>query len=206
MHRAPVVRNMHLPIERGAQFETEDGGVGMPTTMAAVPHQTVRRGRRRRAEHIVREGITVGLIGAAVAMLLFLVVDVAAGVPLHTPAILGSALFYGTRSPGEVAVAMPAVLGYTVVHLAGFALLGLAVSGLFALAEREKRVLALIFMLGCCPSVIFIAMVYVLSQWMRDAMTPWIFLAGHALAGAAMVAALVYFHHRLLRQFPTAAE
>jgi uncharacterized membrane protein len=101
---------------------------------------------------------------------------------------------------------MPAVLGYTAVHLAGFALLGLAVSGLLALAEREKRVPALIFMLGCCLSVIFIATVYVLSQWVRDAMTPWTFLAGHALAGAAMIAALVYFHHRRLRQFPTAAE
>jgi hypothetical protein len=64
----------------------------MPTTMEAVPYQTVELGPRRRAEHIVREGITVGLIGAVVAMLLFLVVDVAAGVPLRTPAILGSAL------------------------------------------------------------------------------------------------------------------
>jgi hypothetical protein len=33
-------------------------------------------------------------------------------------------------------------------NLAGFVLFGLAVSGLFALAEREKRLLALIFMLG----------------------------------------------------------
>jgi hypothetical protein len=44
--------------------------------MEAVPYQTVELGPRRRAEHIVREGITVGLIGAA----------------RRTPAILGSAL------------------------------------------------------------------------------------------------------------------
>jgi len=49
-------------------------------------------------------------------------------------------------------------------------------------------------------------MVYGLSQWVRDAMTPWVFLAGHVLAGAAVVGALVYFHRRLLREFPTAAE
>ena len=49
----------------------------MPTTTETIPYQAVRRGARRRAEHIMREGITVGLIGAAVAMLLFLGVDLA---------------------------------------------------------------------------------------------------------------------------------
>jgi hypothetical protein len=98
------------------------------------------------------------------------------------------------------------VLGYTAVHVAGFVLFGLAVSGLFALAEREKRVLALIFMLGCCLAAAFVMMVYGLSQWVRDAMTPWVFLAGHVLAGAAVVIALFYFHRRLLREFPTSAE
>jgi hypothetical protein len=154
----------------------------------------------------MREGATVGLIGAAVAMLLFLLVDLAAGVPLRTPALLGDALFHGGGGGRDVAVAMPAVLGYTAVHLAGFVLFGLALSGLFALAEREKRVLALIFMLGCCLGVVFVAMVYGLSQWVRDAMTPWVFLGGHVLAGIAVVGALVYFHRRLLREFPTSAE
>lgn len=135
----------------------------------------------------MREGITVGLVGAAVAMLLFLGVDLAAGAPLRTPAMLGNALFHGARGASEVAIATPVVLGYTAVHLAGFVLFGLAMSGLFALAEREKRVLALIFMLGCCLAVIFVAMVYGLSQWVRDAMTPWVFLAGHVLAGVAVV-------------------
>jgi hypothetical protein len=154
----------------------------------------------------MREGVTVGLIGAAVAMLLFLVVDLAAGAPLRTPAALGSALFHGEAGAHDVTVTMPVVLGYTAVHLAGFVLFGLAVSGLFALAEREKRVLALIFMLGCCLVVTFVAMVCGLSQWVRDAMTPWVFLGGHVLAGAAVVGALVYFHRRLLGEFPTAAE
>ncbi|MFI5374874.1 MAG: hypothetical protein ACHQ8D_09620 [Candidatus Rokuibacteriota bacterium] len=43
----------------------------------------------------MREGVTVGLIGAVVVMLLFLVVDLAAGAPLCTPALLGNALFHG---------------------------------------------------------------------------------------------------------------
>ena len=67
---------------------------------------------------------------------------------------------------------MPVVLGYTAVHLAGFVLFGLAVSSLFTLAEREKRVLALIFMVGCCLGAVFVAMVYGLSQWVRQATSP----------------------------------
>lgn len=134
---------------------------------------------------------------------MFLLVDLAAGVPLRTPALLGAALFQGTRSAAEVAITTPLVLRYTAVHLAGFVAFGLAVSGLFALAERDKRVLALVFMVDCCLAVVFVAMVYVLSQWMRDAMTPWVFLSGHRPAGAAVVGALFHFHWR---QFPTAAE
>jgi flagellar biogenesis protein FliO len=49
-------------------------------------------------------------------------------------------------------------------------------------------------------------MVYGLSRWVRDAMTPWVFLGGHVLAAIAVVGVLVYFHRRLLREFPTSAE
>ena len=180
----------------------------MPTTTETDAYRDqVRRWRPSgRPAHVMREGITVGLIGAAVAMVLFLIVDLAAGAPLRTPAMLGAALFHGAREPGAVAITTPVVLGYTAVHLAGFVLFGLAVSGLFALAEREKRVLGLIFILGCCLAVVFVAMVYGLSQWMREAMTPWVFLSGHVLAGLAMVAALAYFHRRLLRDFPSSVE
>ena len=180
----------------------------MPTTMIDEPRtyrtQAARPARGR--GHALREGIVVGLIGAAIAMVLFLIVDVAAGMPLRTPAMLGAALFHGVRGGGAVTVTAPLVLGYTLVHLAGFVAFGLAVSGLFALAEREKRVLALIFMLGCCLAVLFGAMVYVLAQWLREAMTPWIFLSGHLLAAAGVVVALMYFHGRLIRQFPEAGE
>jgi hypothetical protein len=187
---------------------TRSEGDAMPTTMIDEPRtyrtQAARPARGR--GHALREGVVVGLIGAAIAMVLFLIVDVAAGMPLRTPAMLGAALFHGVRGGGAVTVTAPLVLGYTLVHLAGFVAFGLAVSGLFALAEREKRVLALIFMLGCCLAVLFGAMVYVLAQWLREALTPWIFLSGHLLAAAGVVVALTYFHGRLIRQFPEAGE
>ena len=77
------------------------------------------------------------------------------------------------------------LLGYTAVHLVGFVVMGLAVAGLFALAERERRVL---------------------SQWLGQAVTPAIFLGGHVLGAGAMVGALAYFHGRLLRHMPEALD
>ena len=171
---------------------------------ATMRHRTSPRVARRRT-HALREGITVGLIGAAIVMLWFFIVDLAAGVPLRTPALLGAALFDGARSEVVTPTAR-LVVGYTAVHLAGFVALGLGVAGLFALAEREKRVLALIFMLGCCLAVVFLAMVYLLAQWLGQAVTPAIFLAGHILGAAAMVGALAYFHGRLLRRIPEALD
>jgi len=171
---------------------------------ATMRYRTSPRVARRRT-HALREGITVGLIGAAIVMLWFFIVDLTAGEPLRTPALLGAALFDGARSE-VVAPTARLVVGYTAVHLAGFVALGLGVAGLFALAEREKRVLALIFMLGCCLAVVFLAMVYLLAQWLGQAVTPAIFLAGHILGAAAMVGALAYFHGRLLRRIPEALD
>ena len=170
-------------------------------TMRYGRYETSPRAARRRS-HPLREGITVGLIGAAIVMLWFLVVDLAAGAPLRTPALLGAALFEGARAEAVSRL----VVAYTAVHLAGFVVMGLAVAGLFALAEREKRVLALIFMLGCCLAVVFLAMVYALSQWLGQAVTPAIFLGGHVLGAGAMVGALAYFHGRLLRHMPEALD
>lgn len=160
----------------------------------------------RRRTHALREGVAVGLIGAALVMVWFFIVDRAVGAPFRTPALLGAALFDGTRAADAVIPTARLVVGYTAVHLAVFVALGVGVAGLFALAEREKRVLALIFMLGCCLAVVFLATAYLLSQWLGQAMTPAIFLAGHVLGAAAMVAALAYLHGRLLRRMPEALD
>jgi hypothetical protein len=161
----------------------------------------VTRGRT----HALREGVTVGLIGAAIVMLWFFIVDLAAGAPLRTPALLGAALFDGVRAEAVTPTAR-LVVGYTAVHVAGFVALGLGVAGLFALAEREKRVLALVFILSCCLAVVFLAMVYALSQWLGQAVTPAIVLTGHILGAAAMVGALAYFHGRLMQRMPEALD
>jgi hypothetical protein len=172
----------------------------------ATMHQRTGPRVARRRTHALREGVTVGLIGAAIVMLFFLIVDLAAGAPLRTPALLGAALFDGARDLDAVTPTARLVVGYTALHLAGFVVFGLGVAGLFTLAERETRVLALIFILGCCLAVVFLSMVYLLSLWLGQAITPAIFLAGHVLGAVGMVGALAYFHGRVMRRMPEALD
>ena len=174
----------------------------MATTTQMAHDRQLTRNLDYRRGHVVREGITIGLLGAMAVMLAFFIADLVAGAPLRTPGLLGAALFHGARDLGDAAISMSNVLGYTVFHLLGFIAFGLGVSGLFALAEREKRVLSLVLLLGACLAAGGALTAYFVAQWISEAVTPWVFLAAHILAGATMVAVLFYFHRRLLREFP----
>src|SRR5260370_34011477 len=66
---------------------------------------------------VLREGFIAGLIGAAAGALWFLVVDLIAGRPLFTPAMLGSAVFWGVRDPALVVVQCSRIIGYPLIPL-----------------------------------------------------------------------------------------
>jgi hypothetical protein len=55
---------------------------------------------RLQSRSILPEGVTVGLIGAGSVGVWFLLVDLIAGRPFFTPAILGSAVFSGLSHRG----------------------------------------------------------------------------------------------------------
>ncbi len=68
---------------------------------------------------VLREGLVAGLIGAGSVASWFLVVDIIAGRPFFTPAVLGSAVFWGLRDATTVIIGFQAVASYTVIHVAG---------------------------------------------------------------------------------------
>src|SRR3989442_7410482 len=92
---------------------------------------------------VVMRGLVTGLVGAVVVAAWFFVRDLVAGVPLHTPAALGSALLLGAAGPADVSVSLGLVATYTVVHFAAFVVAGVA---LVALAEHVERVPAMAFL------------------------------------------------------------
>ncbi|HUM15432.1 MAG TPA: hypothetical protein VL086_07085 [Candidatus Nitrosotalea sp.] len=149
----------------------------------------------------VREGIWSGLLGATAVALWFLAYDVAAGVPLRTPALLGAALFHGLREPSALQITLPLVLQYTVVHGAAFVAFGLTAAGLLALADREPRLLFAFFMLFCCFEVFFAALLTILAEWLLEAVPWWTILGGNLVAAVVMLAFFFREHRVTWREF-----
>ena len=102
----------------------------------------------------MREGLIAGIIGATSVALWFLIIDVIAGRPFFTPAVLGASLFdmlgggFGGRG-----LAIHVVV-YTLVHYATFVLIGVLAALAFQAAERKPTALVgalllfLVFELG----------------------------------------------------------
>jgi hypothetical protein len=82
---------------------------------------------------LVNRGVLAGIFAATALAAWFMVIDTLQGQPLATPAFLASALLgIGDGSVDPLAVGM-----YTVVHYAGFALLGIAMAWV---AERAELI------------------------------------------------------------------
>ncbi len=84
---------------------------------------------------ILREGFIAGLIGAGAVALWFLIVDVIAGRPFFTPAMLGSAVFFQEHDPSKVVIAFSRVVPYTMIHVCAFIIAGTVAAALAAEVE-----------------------------------------------------------------------
>jgi hypothetical protein len=136
---------------------------------------------------VAREGLVGGLVGAIAVALWFLLYDLAAGMPLRTPALLGATLFHGLRDPDALVITLPLVLQYTAVHGLAFILFGWATASLLALADREPRLLFGLFMLFCCFEVFFIGLIAILAERLLETLAWWTILAANLLASVVML-------------------
>ena len=150
---------------------------------------------------VAREGVLAGLAGAAAVAVWFLLYDLAAGMPLRTPALLGAAIFHGLRDPGALVITLPVVLQYTVLHGLAFIAFGWAAAGLLALADREPRLLFGLLMLFCCFEVFALAMISALGQWLFESLAWWTILVGNFIAALVMLAVFFRGHRVAFREF-----
>lgn len=146
---------------------------------------------------VLREGIAAGLIGAAVVALWFLAIDSIQGEPLRTPRLLGSALL---RQPG----ALPAVLGYTVVHGLAFAVVGLIGAALIAGAERQPLFIFALVIFFTAFEVGFFGAIVIAAKWVLDELAGWTVFLGNLLAAASMLGYFFKGHRALARRLTEA--
>ena len=174
------------------------GGV----VMMAYLHHAMRAetplalGRLREHPLLVR-GLITGLIGAAAVALWFLVLDIARGRPFYTPAALGSLLFAGASSPDAVRVDLAMVVGYTLVHLLAFAVVGVLLEWGATRIERAPGMWLMALLTLIIVEGLFLGTVGSLSGWVLGALGIWAIGIANIFAIAAMGAWLWASHPRL---------
>ncbi len=153
---------------------------------------------------VYQEGIIAGIVGALSVALWFLVLDVAHGRPFYTPTVLGTALFGRGAWPATLEALPPSfemVAMFTWVHLLAFAVVGVVVARLIAMAEQNSSLgfgfVLLFVILEACFTV---AMMIVAAPVLRALTWPAILVANLLAAGA--MAGYFWLRHPTMRMQP----
>src|SRR5437879_8191442 len=113
---------------------------------------------------ILREGFIAGCIGAATVAVWFLIIDSINGHPFFTPAMLGSAVFWGASGTGSVVMEPARIFGYTMIHVSAFVVVGCIASALAAEVEYAPSTLFLVVVGFCFFEVGFYTLVALLAK------------------------------------------
>jgi hypothetical protein len=149
-------------------------------------------------KRVVREGFIAGLIGAAAVALWFLVIDLIAGRPFFTPAMLGSAVFWGVHDPSMVVIEYSRIIGYTMIHVSAFLVVGTIAAVLAAEVEVAPHTFYLAVVLFAIFEFGFYVTVAVLAQPLLGSLVWWNVAIGNAIAACGM-------GYYLWREHPTIA-
>jgi hypothetical protein len=136
---------------------------------------------------VARHGLVVGLIAYASVAVFYAVFDVlAARGPLYTVDLLGKAVFRGLRDPAVLGFPihhdLTAIAAYNGLHLVISLTIGLIVTGLVEVSERQPaRARAVLFVI-VAGFVFTIAAVGWLTSPMRPVLPWWSIVVANALA------------------------
>lgn len=130
-----------------------------PASFRQAEDSTEDRDQARDLERILF-GVRSGVLGAFVVAVVFLGVDLAAGRPLWTPHLLGSALFL-REAPAD-AIRPVLVLGYTLTHGAVFVALGLLAASALPFLSRARARARAPYVLGGLGLFVLMQIVFAL--------------------------------------------
>ena len=150
-------------------------------------------------QRIAREGFVAGLIGAASVALWFLIVDTVKGRPFFTPAMLGSAVFWGVTDPTEVQIAYATVVGYSMVHVLAFVVVGVIAAALAREVELFPSTLFIAVVFFAIFEFGFYVVVAILATPLLGALAWWNVAIGNLIAAGGM-GYYLWRMHPLLRE------
>ena len=153
-------------------------------------------GRLTRAD-ILLDGLFAGMIGALAVAAWFLVLDLIAGHPLHTPALLGTVLLRGGAAAQVVSVAPLEIAAYTAFHFLAFLAVGLLFSYLMALFEQFPIVGFVLLVLFLSLQLGFFVLDLVLGAQLLGTLKPWSVVIANLLAATTMAWYLWRRHPRI---------
>src|SRR2546427_6290204 len=134
---------------------------------------------------ILREGFIAGLIGAGAVALWFLIVDTVAGRPFFTPAMLGSAVFWGVHDPSLVVIEYSRIIGYTMIHVSAFLIVGTVSAVLAAEVEVAPPTLYLVVVVFAIFEFRFYVTVAILAQPLLGSLAWWNVAIGNEIGRAS---------------------
>ncbi len=148
---------------------------------------------------IARDGITAGILGATAVAAWFLLVDTVAGHPLHTPRILGTALFSVLGPLGSEGASVH-ILAYTIFHYVAFVVVGIVAAALVHWSEREPTILAGLLILFVAFEVGFYGLTALLAEYLPIGDLAWYQVAVGNLIAAALMGAYLWRMNPALKQ------
>ena len=137
-------------------------------------------------QRLLREGFVAGLIGAGAVAFWFLIVDAITGRPFYTPAMLGSAVFWGLRDPAQVEVAFPTVIGYTMIHVIAFTVVGVIAAALAFAVDKVPSTLFIVVVFFAIFEVGFYIIVATVAQDLLGALAWYNVAIGNVIAAGGM--------------------
>jgi len=153
---------------------------------------------RLKVGDILLDGLFTGAIGALTVALWFLLLDLVAGRPLFTPALLGTVLLHGGAAAAQgVTVAPLEVAAYTAFHFLAFLVVGTGFSWLMTLFERFPIVGFVLLVLFLCLQLGFFVLDVTLGAQLLGQLRAWPVVTANLLAAGSMSLFLWKRHPRI---------
>jgi hypothetical protein len=142
-----------------------------------------------------REGLIAGALAATGVAAWFLFVDLVAADLFFTPVRLGNAFgrVFGVAPMVDSRIA--ALVGYTIVHYVGFAIVGIAAAAIVHASQRQPAILAGAFLAFVIAEVLIYGFIALLHATDLLQHLTWILIAVGNLIGAALIAWKLWRDH-----------